>query len=352
MRNAFPHCYRSKDRHGRERWLLRVPGRKAVTIKGRYGSPEFAENYRAALAPVEKKGIGVPRQGTIAALARTYLASAHFASLAEETRRHRRSAIEAFAAKFGDCPVGGKDGLHSKHVRKIIEGKPGRARTLLGAISALMTYAVDMGWRDDNPCSGVKRPKLSKDGWHSWTDEEISKYRARHPNGTMARLAVELALCSIQRRSDLVRLGRQHVRDGLLTVTQQKTGNPAYVAIGVDLEAAFIPSQHLNFLVTGAGAPFTPGGLTHYFRLRCKEAGLSGCPLHGLRKAGARLAVEAGCDITEVAAIGGWKSVRELQRYIEDYNRQQAARRAGAKIRKATLTRTQGDQSRTRAKTS
>ena len=134
MRNAFPHCYRSKDRHGRERWLLRVPGRKAVTIKGRYGSPEFAENYRAALAPVEKKGVGVPRQGTIAALARTYLASAHFASLAEETRRHRRSAIEAFAAKFGDCPVGGKDGLHSKHVRKIIEGKPGRARTLLGAI--------------------------------------------------------------------------------------------------------------------------------------------------------------------------------------------------------------------------
>ena len=74
--------------------------------------------------------------------------------------------------------------------------------------------------------------------------------------------------------------------------------------------------------------------------------------LHGLRKAGARLAVEAGCDITEVAAIGGWKSVRELQRYIEAYNRQQAARRAGAKIRKATLTRTQGDQSRTRAKTS
>jgi integrase len=348
MRSAFPHCYRSKDRHGRERWLLRVPGRKAVTIKGRYGSPEFAENYRTALAPVGKTGIGVPKQGSISALARAYLASAHFASLAEETRRHRRSAIEPFAVKFGDFPVGGKDGLHSKHVRKIIEGTPGRARNLLGAISALMTYAVDMGWRDDNPCRGVKRPKLSKDGWHSWTDEEISIYRTRHPNGTMARLALELALCSIQRRSDLVRLGRQHVRDGLLTVTQQKTGNPAYVEIGADLETAFMPSQHLTFLVTSAGAPFTPSGLTHYFRLRCKEAGLSGCPLHGLRKAGARLAVEARCDITEVAAIGGWKSVRELQRYIEDYNRQQAARRAGEKMR--TFTRTQRDQSRTRAK--
>ena len=209
MRSAFPHCYRSKDRHGRERWLLRVPGRKAVTINGRYGSPEFAENYRAALAPVEKKGIGVPRQGTIAALARAYLASAHFAGLASETRRHKRRAIETFAKDYGDYPV---DGLQSKHVRKVIEGSPGRARTLLGAISALMTYAVDMGWRDENPCRGVKRPKLSKDGWHSWTDEEIATYRARHNNGTMARLALELALCSIQRRSDLVLLGRQHVQ--------------------------------------------------------------------------------------------------------------------------------------------
>jgi integrase len=347
VKGAFPHCYRIKDRHGRVRWLLRVPGRKAVTIKGRYGSPEFAENYRAALAPVEKKGLGVPRQGTVASLARAYIASAHFAGLASETKRHKRSAIETFAKDYGEYPV---DRLEAKYVRKIIEGPPGRARTLLAAISALMTYAVDMGWRDDNPCRGVKRPKLSKEGWHSWTDDELAAYRAQHANGTMARLAFELALCSIQRRSDLVRLGRQHVRDGLLTVTQQKTGNQAYVELGEELKAALMPSQHLTFLVTSAGAPFTPGGLTHYFRLRCKEAGLTGCPPHGLRKAGARLAVEAGCDITEIAAIGGWKSVRELQRYIEDFNRQKAARRAGAKIRKATLTRTQRADTRTRRK--
>ena len=147
-----------------------------------------------------------------------------------------------------------------------------------------------------------------------------------------------------------MRLGRQHIRDGLLTVTQQKTGNPAYVELGVELKAALLPSQHLSFLVTSAGAPFTAGGLTHYIRLRCREAGLRGCPLHGLRKAGARLAVEAGCDITKVAAIGGWRSIRELQKYIEDYNRQNAARRAGAKIRQATLTRTQGIETHIRRK--
>jgi len=46
-----------------------------------------------------------------------------------------------------------------------------------------MSYAVDMGWREDNPCRSVNRPKLSREGWHSWTDDEIAAYRAHHPYG-------------------------------------------------------------------------------------------------------------------------------------------------------------------------
>ena len=325
----YPHCYRSKDRQGRDRWLLRVPGGRAVTIRGRYGSPEFATNYRAALEnaePVEKKGLGVPRQGSIAALARVYLASASFAKLASETRRHRRQLIEELVEHHGDKQV---SGLHTKHVRALVAARgntPGQARNLLGAVSALMSFAVDVGLREDNPCRGVKRPKLSKEGWHGWTDAELAIYRAYHPYGTMARLALELALCSIQRRSDLVHLGRQHFRDGLLVVAkQQKTGNPAYAALTIELDEAIkaMPAtNHLTYLVTTFGDNFTPAGLSYRFKLWAREAGLNGCPLHGLRKAGARIAVESGCDIVEVAAIGGWKTVRELQRYIEDYNRQ------------------------------
>ena len=44
----YLNLYRDKDRQGRDRWRLRVRGKKAVTIKGTYGSPEFAANYRAA----------------------------------------------------------------------------------------------------------------------------------------------------------------------------------------------------------------------------------------------------------------------------------------------------------------
>jgi integrase len=103
-------------------------------------------------------------------------------------------------------------------------------------------------------------------------------------------------------------------------------------------------TQILTFLLTSDGKPFTAEGLTHRMRDWVREAGLTGCPLHGLRKAGARLAINAGCDPTEVAAIGGWRSVRELERYTAEYSREQAARRAGAKIKAATVGRTQAVQ--------
>jgi len=75
--SPFSHTHWMADRHGGERCLLRVPGRKAVTLKGwnsrlkAEASTIFAAQYREALAdaePIERKGLGVPRSGTIAAL--------------------------------------------------------------------------------------------------------------------------------------------------------------------------------------------------------------------------------------------------------------------------------------------
>jgi hypothetical protein len=45
----YPYLYRDIDRQGVQRWRLRVPGRPTRTIKGEFGSPEFAANYRAAM---------------------------------------------------------------------------------------------------------------------------------------------------------------------------------------------------------------------------------------------------------------------------------------------------------------
>lgn len=73
------------------------------------------------------------------------------------------------------------------------------------------------------------------------------------------------------------------------------------------------PSEHLTFLVTEFGAPFTSAGFGNWFRARCDEAGLRHCSFHGLRKAAATRLIDAGCDVVEAAAITGHASLKELQ---------------------------------------
>ena len=181
----YPRLYRDKDRQGHERWRLRVPGRKTVTIKGAYGSPKFATNYRAAMegAPAEQQDF-VTKHGTMAALGRSYLRSAAFAALSLATQRARRYLIEQFIAKFGPLPVaGGEHGFHRKHVRTIMDAHastPGVARNVLSMLRILMALAIEEGIRDDDPTTGIRRPKLSKHGWHDWTEDEIAQYEAKH----------------------------------------------------------------------------------------------------------------------------------------------------------------------------
>jgi integrase len=96
-----------------------------------------------------------------------------------------------------------------------------------------------------------------------------------------------LLLYAAQRRSDVIRMGRQHARDGLIHVRQQKTGVPLTIpvhpALAEVLEAT--PSDHLTFLTTATGKPFSAAGFTNWFRDMCNEAGLpKGTSAHGLRR--------------------------------------------------------------------
>jgi hypothetical protein len=183
---AYPYLCRDIDRHGCTRWRLRMPGRKTVTIKGQFGSEEFAADYRAAVegdSVTRDRSAG--KHGTFNRLASEYLNSAAFAQLAPETRRTRRYCAERFLERFGQLSVAG---LERRHVQQIIDGeRPGQARVVLSMLRALMALAIKNGDREDDPTFGVKRPKLAGDGWHSWEEEEISQFEARHPIGSKAR---------------------------------------------------------------------------------------------------------------------------------------------------------------------
>jgi len=235
--HPYPHVHRMEDRQGRERYLLRIPGRKAVTLKGRYGSEEFAESYRNAVAgTAPPKGIPT-KPGTVAAAARRYLNSAAFAAgLAPTTQRVRRHQIEQFAVEHGDKHIVTLEPRHVKAMIAALATKPGRARGLITVIRALVRQAIDDGILTHDPTVAIERPRLRKGGWRTWSEDHIAQYEARHPVGSQARLAIGLALYTGQRRSDLVRMGRQHIRNGTISVLQQKTGTSLAIPIHPDLQ--------------------------------------------------------------------------------------------------------------------
>ena len=98
-----------------------------------------------------------------------------------------------------------------------------------------MRHAITAGLRADDPTIGVRAPKYRSAGFYTWTEEDIAAFEARHPKGTQARLALALLLYTAQRRADVVRMGRQHVREGLLSVTQAKTGTTLAIPLHPEL---------------------------------------------------------------------------------------------------------------------
>jgi hypothetical protein len=98
---------------------------------------------------------------------------------------------------------------------------PTAANNFLKRLRQLMVFAIDIGLRADDPTIGVKPLPIRSSGHPVWSGDDIAAFRKRHPSGTRARLAMELALCTMQRRGDLVRMGRQHLQGGVLTIRQE-----------------------------------------------------------------------------------------------------------------------------------
>lgn len=328
----YVHEYR--DRHGHVRRYFRRPGFPRVALPGRPGSAEFMETYNTALAACRIREIGKDRSapGTVSAAIGSYYTHNSFLGLAEITRQNRRAILERFRAEHGDKRIAK---MERRHLAKILgTRKPFAARNLLKSLRGLMQFAVEIGLRSDDPTAGITPAKAKEGRIHTWTEDEIARYEETHPIGSRARLAMALMLYTGQRRGDAVRMGPQHVRAGRITVRQQKTGAVLSIPLHPRLAEilAATPPDHLTFLVTTAGKPFSAPGFGNLFREWCDAADLPQCSSHGLRKAQCRRLAEAGCTAPQIAAISGHRSLREVQRYIEAAEQALLAQDAIAKL--------------------
>jgi integrase len=335
------YIHRFKDRFGKVRHYLRAPGvAKRVALPGAPGSPEFMAAYAAAIAALPTKpDAGADRTvpGSLDALAVAWYRSAPFRQLGPSTQGVYRGILDRLRAKHGTKPV---RLMEPRHVRALVAEKaetPAAANHVLRIMRLLMRFAIEEGWRQDDPTRDVRRLKEKGEGIPTWSEADIAAFEAKWPVGTRERLALALLVFTGQRRSDVVRMGRQHLRGEAIEVRQVKTGARLVIPIHPDLRAALgaVPEGQLTFLLTGQGKAFTPAGFAQRFKDWSAEAGVpAGRSPHGLRKAAARRLAEAGCSAHQIAAVTGHKTLAEVERYTRAVDQAKLAEAAIARIGK------------------
>lgn len=332
-RRLPPFVLRERTRHGKYVYYFRRAKGPRTRLPD-LSAPDFTEAYQAALA-----GKARPREreqgGTLAWLVARYKQSAHFASLKGSTRKRRDAIMQAIVKSAGDVPF--KALTRKDIVAGLDRRSPSSGIQFLIAMTQLFKWAMSVELVTVNPCAGVQRPKFRSEGHHAWTISEVETFRRRWPIGTRERLAMDLLLFTGLRRSDIYKAGRQHVSGNTLSVRTEKTGKPVHIPIWQELQASIeaTPTGDLAFLTTSAGKPFTSANsFGIWFATACKAAGVPG-RAHGLRKAGATIAADAGASAHELMSMFGWTRLSMAETYTRQVNERRLSSMASERIANA-----------------
>jgi len=200
----------------------------------------------------------------------------------------------------------------------------------------LFRWAHDSGFVSVDPTEGVKNPKLPKGpGFEAWTGDDIAAYERRWPEGAKERVWLHVLQFTGLRRGDAVRIGKQHVRDGIATIKQtEKNGVEVTIPIREDLARTLSsgPTGDLAWICGSRGEPLTKETFGNFFRAACNAAGLKGKSAHGVRKIAATLAAEAGLTVSELEALFGWTGGTMASHYTRTANRKALAIQAARKL--------------------
>lgn len=320
---------KQKGRSGQWVFYFRVGKGKRIRLPAP-NEPDFMEAYQAALsgADLKKQPRELPK--TIGWLIARYMESAEWTKLEPATRKQRSNIFHRIVEKTDDS--GRKTGNEPFNLitrRAIMDGMEDRAETpaaannYLKSMSSLCKWAVRNGHMDFNPAEGVPKFKLDGDGFPPWAIEDVRAFCITWPIGTKQRLALELAMHTGLRRSDLVRVGRQHMRGNVLTIGTQKT--KARIAVELpqrvmDIIAA-TPTGDLHFLVTDYGKPFAVAGFGNWFGDAARKAGIEKNS-HGLRKLAATMAANGGATAHQLMSQFGWSNSKQAEVYTRQADRE------------------------------
>jgi integrase len=330
-----PKLHRQITRHGRAVWYVRFGHGRRIRIRAEFGTPEFDAEYRAAVAGAPTRKVA-PANNSMAWLLARYRETTAWSGLSVATRRARENIFAHVMETAGHEPYAKITAATIEAGKERRAATPHAARNFLDAMRGLFRWAYNAKLVRVDPTAGVGNPKLkSGDGFKVWTEANMASYEARWPIGTRQRVWLDVLAYTGLRRGDAVRLGRQHVRDGVATIKTEKSGFKTEVSLPIlpvlqaTLDAG--PCGDLTFIVGENGRPLTKESFGNLFKAACKEAGVPGSA-HGVRKIAATRAADNGATEAELMAIFGWTDSKMAAHYTRTANRKRLAAQAMQKL--------------------
>lgn len=347
------------ERHGKGmRYRVRVrDSNRRITLPCGPDDPEFHRLYsdaRAGKAPEGRRAATVT-PGTMGWILQTYLD--HLSRMVKAgqasplTLKQRRGQIAFILDQRSEQPRTRGQRYETLPMtipaaeliafRDRMAETPGKARNVWKTLRAAYDHATERNMIPHNPARAVARPVYTSGGGaEPWTLDDLEKYRAAHPLGTMAHLALTLFMFTACRIGDAAILGRGHEErhggDLWLSWQPGKKGS-RHVRIPVlpPLHSAIRAQAVIGptYLLTAHGKPFaSPEALRNRFAKWCKEAGLEGRSSHGIRKAAGHLLAIHGATQYEIMTVHGHANAATSQVYTDSVERMRLGQMAVSRL--------------------
>jgi integrase len=335
-----PHLHHEISRHGRHMWYVRIGKGPRIRIQAEYGTPAFNEAYQAALNGEKPVAVGKASRGSLEWLWNLYRLSDAWRDLSLATRKQRENIMLKVLATAGGTQVSKINAASIQAGKERRRETPSQAKHFVTTMRNMFAWAIEAKLARQDPTQGIKFKRSKKErkgGFPVWTPDDIAAFEARWPRGTRQRVMFDVFLYTGLRRGDAAVVGKQHVRNGVISLQTEKTGTWVHIPILPELQATLDagPTGDLAFIGNAiTGAPLKKEVLGNFFGAACRAAGIKKSA-HGLRKAAATNVADRGGTDSELDALFGWEDGQTSKIYTKASNRKRLAVGAAAKLSRA-----------------
>ncbi len=186
----------------------------------------------------------------------------------------------------------------------------------LNIVRGCFSRAVEWGHLASSPVAGVKPYRVDNVRMRILSAEEIPTVLNACPADL--KLIARTTLESLLRLSEVLRLRVEDIGPSYAAIVNSKNGSARKVPLTPELRTDLLKRAHKSGYVFGQGEkgePPTQATVSVAYGRLMRRIGLSDVSHHVLRHTGASAMVAVGVSLCVVQEIGGWTSLRMLERY-------------------------------------